>query len=225
MPEPFIHTLSFYVPTMARRFEADVFDCEVLGELPAALEGSYYRCGADDAYPTLAGDIILNGDGMASVFHLSGGKADFRCRYVQTERLLAERRGAAAPGGQIPQWLHGCTELAGIDRDNTANTSAFWHHGKLHALREDSIPTELDPDTLETRGPAAFKPQLATRTMTAHPKIDPVTGEWWSNGQFCHKQYRNEMALTVIDPQGKVVRQEELVMPYPRRVPRLRHDA
>ncbi|MEJ0098531.1 MAG: carotenoid oxygenase family protein [Pseudomonadota bacterium] len=215
MPEPFIHTLSFYVPAKPSRFEADVYDCEVLGELPAALEGSYFRCGADDAYPTLPGDIILNGDGMASVFHLSGGKADFRCRYVKTERLLAERRARQRLAGKYRNGFTDAPELAGLDRDNTANTSAFWHHGKLYALREDSIPTELDPDTLETRGPAAFKPQLATRTMTAHPKIDPVTGEWWSNGQFCHKQYRNEMALTVLDRQGKVVRQEELVMPYP----------
>jgi carotenoid cleavage dioxygenase len=51
--------------------------------------------------------------------------------------------------------------------------------------------------------------------MTAHPKIDPVTGEWWSYGQFCHKEYRNEMALTVLDRNGRLVRQEELVMPYP----------
>jgi carotenoid cleavage dioxygenase-like enzyme len=215
MPEPFIHTLSFYAPAKPCRFEADVHDCEVLGELPAALQGSYYRCGADDAYPTLPGDIILNGDGMASVFHLSGGKADFRCRYVHTERLLAERRARQRLAGKYRNAFTDAPGLAGLDRDNTANTSAFWHHGRLYALREDSIPTELDPDTLETRGPAPFKPQLATCTMTAHPKIDPVTGEWWSNGQFCHKQYRNEMALTVLDRQGRVVRQEELVMPYP----------
>jgi carotenoid cleavage dioxygenase-like enzyme len=215
MPEPFIQALSFYATQKAYRFEADVYDCEVLGELPAALTGSYYRCGADDAYPTLPGDVIINGDGMASVFHLADGKADFRCRYVKTERLTAERRARRRLAGKYRNPYTDAPELKGLDRDNTANTSAFWHHGKLYALREDSIPTELDPVTLETRGPAQFKPQLKTLTMTAHPKIDPFTGEWWSNGQFCHKQYQNEMALTVIDRAGKVVRQEELTMPYP----------
>lgn len=215
MPEPFVQALSFYGTARPCRFEADVHDCEVLGELPAALEGSYYRCGADDAYPTLPGDIILNGDGMASVFHLSDGKADFRCRYVKTGRYLAERRARTRLAGKYRNAFTDAPALAGVDRDNTANTSAFWHHGRLYTLREDSIPTELDPDTLETRGPAPFRAQLRTQTMTAHPKIDPFTGEWWSNGQFCHKQYRNEMALTVIDRDGRVVRQEELVMPYP----------
>lgn len=215
MPEPFIQALSFYGTQKPCRFEADVHDCEVLGELPAALEGSYYRCGADDAYPTLEGDIVLNGDGMASVFHLSGGKADFRCRYVKTERYLAELRARTRLAGKYRNAFTDAPALAGLDRDNTANTSAFWHHGRLYALREDSIPTELDPDTLETRGPAEFRPALKTKTMTAHPKIDPVTGEWWSYGQFCHKEYRNEMALTVLDRQGSVIRQEELAMPYP----------
>lgn len=215
MPEPFVQALSFYGTQKPFRFEADVHDCEVLGELPAALQGSYYRTGADRAYPTLDGDIILNGDGMSSVFHLADGKADFRCRYVKTERLTAERRARQRLAGRYRNVYSDSPELAGIDRDNTGNTSAFWHHGRVYMLREDSIPTEVDPDTLETRGPAPFRSQLATKTMTAHPKIDPVTGEWWSYGQFCQKEYRNEMALTVIDKAGKVVRQEELAMPYP----------
>jgi carotenoid cleavage dioxygenase len=215
MPEPFIQALSFYGTQKPYRFEADVFDCEVLGELPAALDGSYFRCGADRAYPTLDPDIILNGDGMASVFHINAGKVDFRCRYVKTERLLAERHARTRLAGKYRNAWTDAPALAGVDRDNTGNTSAFWHHNRLYALREDSIPTELDPATLETRGPAEFKPGLQTRTMTAHPKIDPVTGEWWSYGQFCHKEYRNEMALTVLDRHGKIIRQEELVMPYP----------
>lgn len=215
MPEPFVQALSFYGTAKPCRFEADVRDCEVLGELPAALNGSYYRCGADDAYPTLPGDIILNGDGMASVFHIADGKVDFRCRYVQTARYLAERHARRRLAGKYRNAWTDAPELANIDRDNTANTSAFWHHGRLYALREDSIPTELDPATLITRGVAEFKSALKTKTMTAHPKLDPVTGEWWSNGQFCQKEYRNEMALTVLDREGRVVRQEEFQMPYP----------
>jgi carotenoid cleavage dioxygenase-like enzyme len=215
MPEPFVQALSFYGTQKPCRFEADVHDCEVLGDLPPAVYGSYYRTGADAAYPTLPDDIILNGDGMFSVFHLSKAGVDFRCRYVRTERHLAELRARRRLAGKYRNPWTDAPELAGLDRDYTGNTSAFWHHGRLYALREDSIPMEIDPDTIETRGAPPFKPQLATLTMTAHPKIDPVTGEWWSYGQFCRKEYRNEMALTVIDRQGEVVRQEELEMPYP----------
>ncbi len=51
--------------------------------------------------------------------------------------------------------------------------------------------------------------------MSAHPKIDPVTGEWWSYGQFSDKRFEGEMSLHVIDRDGKVIREEEFALPYP----------
>ena len=33
MPEPFIQALSFYGTQKPHRFEADVYDCEVLGDI------------------------------------------------------------------------------------------------------------------------------------------------------------------------------------------------
>ena len=48
---------------MPMRFEADVYECEVEGEIPQELEGAYYRTGADRQFPSLEDDIILNGDG------------------------------------------------------------------------------------------------------------------------------------------------------------------
>ncbi len=40
----------------------------------------------------------------------------------------------------------------------TANTNLIWHAGKMLALKEDDLPYELDPRTLET---------LASTTTTA----------------------------------------------------------
>ena len=62
------------------------------GEIPRELEGSYYRTGADRQFPTLENDIILNGDGLASMFRFENGHVSFRSRYVQTERLKRERQ-------------------------------------------------------------------------------------------------------------------------------------
>ena len=57
------------------RFEADVFECEVEGEIPEALRnGAYYRTGGDRLFPTLEDDIILNGDGMFSMFRFEDGQ-------------------------------------------------------------------------------------------------------------------------------------------------------
>jgi carotenoid cleavage dioxygenase len=47
----------------------------------------------------------------------------------------------------------------------------------LLALKEDSPPYALDPNTLETLGLYTFGGQLKSRTFSAHPKFDPDTGE------------------------------------------------
>lgn len=207
---------SFYGRTQkAFRFEAEVWDCEVVGTLPERLSGALYRVGPDTAYPTLAGDIIINGDGMASAFFFADGHVDFRCRYVRTERFLAERAARRRLYGKYRNAFTDDPATAGTDRDNTANTYGFFHHGRLFALREDSAPTELDPLTLATIGPYDFEGAMTGLTMTAHPKVDPETGEWWGYGLFSHKRYEGEMTLHVVDRDGRLTRQEEFQAPYP----------
>ena len=53
----------------------------------------------------------------------------------------------------------------------------LWHAGRLFALKEDGLPYELDPDTLETHGKFSFDGTLSMPAVTAHPKIDPLSGE------------------------------------------------
>src|SRR5690606_30087401 len=92
MPEIFHPYASFgHQNRMPMRFEADVFECEVEGEIPKKLEGADCRSGADRRYPSLEDDIILNGDGLASMFGCENGHVSFRSRYVQAERLKRER--------------------------------------------------------------------------------------------------------------------------------------
>src|SRR5271163_4372612 len=43
----------------------------------------------------------------------------------------------------------------------------------LLALKEDSPPYALDPNTLETLGLYTFGGRLKSRTFSAHPKFDP----------------------------------------------------
>jgi len=215
MPEPFHDLLSFYGDQPAFRFEAEVHDCEVRGRIPDDLRGTYYRVGPDTQFPTLEGDVIINGDGMASMFRFENGRVSFRCRYVRTERFQTERAAGRRLYGKYRNPYTDDPATRGTDRDNTANTYGFFHNGRLFALREDSWPTELDPDTLETLGPWNFDGALKSKSVTAHPKIDPVTGEWWSFGLFSHRRYDGDMTLQVIDKDGKLVREEDFQAPYP----------
>ena len=216
MPETFYPIASFGGATKtAMRFEADVFECEVIGEVPKELNGALYRTGGDREFPSLDGDVIINGDGMFSMFRFEDGHVSFRSRYVKTERLLTERAARRRLYGSYRNRFTDDPSTKGTDRNNTGNTYAFFHHGKLLALREDSHPYEIDPLTLDTLPKYDFNGTLKSKSLTAHPKIDPVTGEWWSFGLFANGEPDTNMMLHVIDKSGKLVRQEMFQTPYP----------
>ena len=106
------------------RIEADVHDLEVIGTMPAVLQGTYYRNSADPTYPPLHGtDIFLNGDGMVHMLRLENGHADLKTRYVRTPKFLAERAARRAIFGAYRNPYTDAPEAAGIDR-GTANTSS-----------------------------------------------------------------------------------------------------
>src|ERR1700712_5368718 len=84
----------FFAP---QRFEADVFDCEVVGKVPAALNGAFVRLGGMPQYPaTHPDDSPFNEDGYMSMFRFRNGTVDFKGRWVKTERfkrsLAADRQ-------------------------------------------------------------------------------------------------------------------------------------
>ena len=78
------------------RFEADIFDLEVDGEVPAEIDGAFYRVNPDPQFPAKAGDDIwFNGDGMISQFRFQNGRVDFKHRWVHTDKFdMSTRRGA-----------------------------------------------------------------------------------------------------------------------------------
>ena len=201
---------------MPMRFEADVYECEVVGEIPEALRnGAYYRTGGDRLYPTLEDDIILNGDGMFSAFHFEDGHVSYRSRYVETERLKAEKDARRRLYGKYRNKYTDDESVGNLpNRDNTGNTYAFAHHGEVFALREDSRPYRLDPDTLETLEVGDFG-DLQSTALTAHPKIDPKTGEWWSYGVFAKGEPTTDASLHVFDASGKLIREQLFHTPYP----------
>ena len=216
MPEIFHPYASFgHQSKMPMRFEADVFECEVEGEIPPELEGAYYRTGGDRQYPSLENDIILNGDGIASMFRFENGHVSFRTRYVETERLKAERVARRRLYGHYRNRYSDDESVSNLpQRDNTGNTNAFAHHGELYMLREDSRPYRLDPETLETIEVGQFG-NLGSTALTAHPKIDPRTGEWWSYGVFARGEPTTDASLHVFDAEGRLIREEWFHTPYP----------
>ena len=197
------------------RMECDVYDLEVVqGEVPRDLDGAFYRMQPDPAWPPMLGqDIPLNGDGMVTMFRFGGGHVDFRSRYVRTEKFLAERAARRPLFGVYRNPFTDDPSVRGKS-GGTANTNVLWHGGRLMALKEDSRPIELDPETLETRGPVDFGGRLTCPTFTAHPKIDPRTGELIGFGYEARGLATPDIAFYVIDASGQVTREEYFQAPY-----------
>ncbi|HEX3990464.1 MAG TPA: carotenoid oxygenase family protein [Acetobacteraceae bacterium] len=210
----FPDTVGFSGHDAPSRIEADIFDLEVHGQLPPDLAGTWYRCGPDPQYPPLMGDdVYINGDGMMSMFRFADGHVDYKSRYVVTERFLAERKARRSLFGLYRNSFTDHPSVAGVNR-TTANTTAIWHAGRLLALKEDSRPYEIDPDTLATRGVYDWGGHLRTKTVSAHPKIDPHTGELLFYGYESSGDGSRDMAFCVADRSGKLVKEEWFEAPY-----------
>jgi len=214
MTRPFPDTVTFQGFDHPGRIEAEVFDLEVDGEIPADLRGTFFRCGAEHQFPPLHGDdIFINGDGMLSSFRFEDGHVDFKCKFVRTEKFLAERAARRALFGNYRNPFSDDPSVAGTER-GTANTNIIWHGGKLLALKEDSHPMRIDPVSLETLGRWDFDGALKSKTFTAHPKIDPVTGELFFYGSAAKGETTPDIAFYVVDVKGRITREVWINPPY-----------
>ena len=155
--------------------EHDLSELPVVGEIPRELHGALFRNGPNPHYPPPAEKYHwFTGDGMLHGFHLVDGKVSYRNRWVRTPKWqLEDAAGRNLFTGLDPRGND--PSVFGKD-GGVANTNIVWHAGKLLALEEAHMPTEIDPQTLETRGYQDFGGRL-NLNFTAHPKLDPLTGE------------------------------------------------
>lgn len=133
----------------------------VRGTIPPELDGRYFRNGHNPK----PGDVPTHwfkGAGMVHGLRLRDGAAEwYRNRWVRTPAL----HGA-------PLFREdGSVDLTA----SVAGTHVIEHAGRILALQEANLPFELSPE-LDTLGPYDFGGKLDS-AMTAHPKVDPATGE------------------------------------------------
>ena len=201
------------------RLEGEIRGLEVTqGEVPASLRGTFYRVGADPAWPPFVErDFCFNADGMVAMFRFSGGYCAFRSRYVRTPRFLAAREARRSLFGAYRNPFTDDSSVAGLSR-GLANTNVYWHAGRLLASKEDSAPIQIDPDTLETVGEFCWEGDLSSQTATAHPKIDPRTGELVFFGYMAKGETTPDIAYYEADTSGRIVHEAWFEAPYPSMV-------
>nr|AZP54317.1 carotenoid cleavage dioxygenase 4 [Narcissus pseudonarcissus] len=171
----------------------------VKGTIPKSLiGGAYIRNGPNPQHLPQGTHHLFEGDGMLHSIILSNSGGILSSRFVHTYRYSLEE----SVGRPIfPKVLSGLQGLNGIARmavwalrihggqvnptlgAGLANTSLSFFANRIYALAEEDLPyaVEIDETTgdISTVGRSDFDGKLSS-AMTAHPKIDPETGEMFA---------------------------------------------
>jgi carotenoid cleavage dioxygenase len=184
------------------------------GAIPEGLEGTLYRLGADRQYPSgRTDDIFIDGEGMFHMFRFHDGQVDYRSRWVETTRYKLQKDARRALFGRYRNRYTNDPSVEGVHM-GTGNTTAMFHAGHLYALKEDDLPYEMDPDTLETIGQTDFDGQFRAETFSAHPKVDPITNELLTFAYQAKGDATRDIAFYVFDKDRKLVNEVWFQMPY-----------
>ncbi|MNM97154.1 Carotenoid cleavage oxygenase [compost metagenome] len=143
--------------------EVDLADLPVIGTIPEALNGMLVRNGPNPLDGRFKGNDVLDWwpeDAMLHGISLQGGRAThYRNRWARTKRWADVYRPDVS--------------LALLDTN--PNVNVLHHAGEILALAEGGAPLAVT-SKLETLGASRRHPGLMNG-MTAHPKVDPQTGE------------------------------------------------
>ncbi|KAK4253733.1 hypothetical protein QN277_010372 [Acacia crassicarpa] len=170
----------------------------VKGYLPDCLNGEFVRVGPNPKFAPVAGYHWFDGDGMIHGLRIKDGKATYVSRFVKTSRLKQEEYFGGSKFMKIGD-LKGFFGLVMVNMQilraklkvldmsygqGTANTALVYHHGKLLALSEADKPYAIkvfEDGDLQTLGLLDYDKRL-NHSFTAHPKVDPFTGEMFTFG-------------------------------------------
>ena len=191
-------------------FECDAPFLKVTGELPRELNGTLYRNGPNPQFDA-SGAHWFVGDGMLHAFHLENGRAAYRNRWIRTPKWQAEHDAGRALFGGFGRKLPDAP--ASLTDGGVANTNIIFHGGRLLALEEAHLPTEIEPGTLLTRGYCNYDGGIAG-PFTAHPKIDPLTGEMVFFGYNASGPLTPTLSFGSVSASGAVTRFDRFEAPY-----------
>ncbi|KAB8318808.1 9-cis-epoxycarotenoid dioxygenase [Tolypothrix campylonemoides VB511288] len=180
---------------------------EVIGELPPDLSGMFVRNGPNPQWTPIGKYHWFDGDGMLHGVRISNGKATYRNRYVRTKAWKIENEVSKAvwTGLLEPPKKNSLPKPI----KNPANIALVWHAGQLLALWEAGAPHAIRVPELKTIGEHTYNGKLVS-AVTAHPKVDPVTGEMMFFGYGFTPPY---LQYSVVSPEGELLQTEPIDIP------------
>ncbi|GAA3038017.1 carotenoid oxygenase family protein [Actinokineospora globicatena] len=206
-------------PWRPQTVERAATDLDVVGEIPADLDGVYLRNTENPVHPALSTYHPFDGDGMVHVVGFRDGKAFYRNRFIRTDGFLAEQRAGQSLWAGIAERPDSAVRADGWGArgrmKDAASTDVVVHAGvALATFYQCGEPYRIDPLTLDTLGKSPWTPAGG---VSAHPKVDPITGELLF---FNYGKEEPYLHYGVVDANDKLVRYTDIALPGPR----LPHD-
>jgi len=214
---PFGHTYGPYITGVFSPLaeESTYSELPVTGTLPSDLNGVYLRNGPNPRFEPKGEYHPFDGDGMIHSAHFHQGALVVRNRWVRTAAWNREDEANSATYWGIRQTLKGREDTPLKD---SANTDVIGHAGKAIATWYlAGVPYALDPITLETLGPQYDYVGDSDAGMSAHCKVDEVSGELMYFDYGDHWPY---MWYGVVDAEGRQIHRVPIELPGNR----LPHD-
>jgi len=197
------------------RVESTIDGLELVqGRIPPGLHGTWYRAGPDRQFPPMLGeDVFIDGEGMVHQLRFDGDHVSYRSRWVQNERFKLQ---AAARRSLFGRYRNRYTNDPSVATAHmgTSNTNVIHFAGKCLVLKEDGLPYEIDPDTLETRGLFDFNGQVRAISLTAHPKVDVVNDRLVTYSFQAKGDATRDVVFYEFDNAGKIVDEIWFEAPY-----------
>jgi carotenoid cleavage dioxygenase-like enzyme len=193
--------------------EDDFAELPLEGALPHELAGTLYRNGPNPQFPPRDDNYHwFLGDGMLHAFFIANGKVSYRNRFIRTPKWDVEHKAGKALFGS---WGNPATTDPSVlgHIGGTANTNIVSHAGKLLAVEEGHEPFAVDPASLDPKGYETYAGEAGR--FTAHPKIDPETGEMLFFGYGVGQVPLSAgMVFGVVDQNGRVTRRDLFQAPF-----------
>lgn len=196
--------------------EIEAGPLEVIGEVPADLDGVYLRNGPNPRFEPQGRYHWFDGDGMVHALRFHDGTASYRNRWVRTRAFELEGdagRGLFTgvmehPGGNPSVGLR-------LPLKDSANTDLVaTDNGVLALWYLAGEPYRLDPLSLASEPAGLLPPGVQ---MSAHAKYDEATGEILF---FDYGPVPPYMRYGVVGRDGQLAHLTDIDLPGPR----LPHD-
>ena len=150
------------------------------------------------------------GDGMIHAFHIEDGRCAYLNRWVRTKKWELEHVAGESLFAPFDP-MQTDPSVAGVD-STLANTNIVWHGDRLLALERGMPPLNL---IRSLWSPAANGPSTmrSSGRMTAHPKLDPETGEMLFFGYMAGGPFTPDVRYHVVGKDGTLTRSDHFEAP------------